>query len=66
MQLGSNLADFLVEHPVDHGVHIFVGGQGLSSRQKLLTDRVKAALDLLAFLKGKDASSPKSDRPGLR
>ena len=44
VQLGGDVANLLVQQPVDHRVHIFVGGQGLSSRRELLPDCGEPAL----------------------
>jgi hypothetical protein len=66
MQLGGNVTNLYVQHPVDHGVHVFVRGKGGGSGQKLLTDSSETSLDRFAFLECQDASAPQSDCPSLR
>src|SRR5215211_7777286 len=58
MKLGCDVADFLVEHSVDHCVDIFIGGMGLFSCGEAISDERQPALDLLALFEGQYTGTP--------
>jgi hypothetical protein len=65
VKLGRDVADLLVQHAIDHRVHVFVGGKGSRTRSELLTNGGKPALDLFALLERDDSGSPEGDHPSL-
>jgi hypothetical protein len=52
VQLRSDIADLIVQHPIDHRMHVFVGRQGSRSSKQLLANSGKSALDFLALSNG--------------
>ncbi len=65
MELGRDVADLVVEQPVDERVHVLVRGNRRGAGAEADGHRIEPALELAALLEREDAGVPERDGPGL-